>query len=332
MYNSKNTKQQNLKKLTFITSLSSFKMDCSYNSCNSCKVKVIKAFFIARSELRVERFLFEHGVLQCHTNCSKCGSVLKLCKRGFRCQKKGSETTPHCRFTVTRFKGTFFDRAKISFKQVFLFVTIYFFGAKPKLNYLAHEVGISSATAVDWCNFIRQVFYADCEHMSQPIGGPGKIIELNEVAISKKKQEKGRTKWIFSGMQRGDKTKFFVIPLTKWEPDTLVSIIEKYVLPGTEVVSEGWNGMAYLTEDDLKHLREDLSLNFVDRQSSNHSQNFCWRNLKKQIPGSGRIPAHYGGYLAELFFKRRYPDYRDRIHAFWKSTARLYPGIPHPEK
>ena len=31
------------------------------------------------------------------------------------------------------------------------------------------------------------------------------------------------------------------------------------------------------------------------------------------------------GYLAEFLFKRKFPDHRDRIHAFFTAVAELYP-------
>ena len=50
---------------------------------------------------------------------------------------------------------------------------------------------MSSKTTVYWSNFCRQVCIDDASTQPQPIGRPGKIVEIDESLFSKKKYVKG---------------------------------------------------------------------------------------------------------------------------------------------
>ena len=56
---------------------------------------------------------------------------------------------------------------------------------------MVHEVGLSSHTTVDWASFCRQVCIDAVITKVQPIGGPGKIVEIDESMFGKKKYGKG---------------------------------------------------------------------------------------------------------------------------------------------
>ena len=56
---------------------------------------------------------------------------------------------------------------------------------------MVHEVGLSSHTTVDWASFCRQVCIDAVITKVQPIGEPGKIVEIDESMFGKKKYGKG---------------------------------------------------------------------------------------------------------------------------------------------
>ena len=63
---------------------------------------------------------------------------------------------------------------------------------------------ISCKTAVDWCHFCREVCAAYLDGWFAPIGGPGKIVEIDESKFGKRKYNRGRLrdgKWVFGGME-----------------------------------------------------------------------------------------------------------------------------------
>ena len=71
-----------------------------------------------------------------------------------------------------------------------------------------HEFGISHTTIVDCYNFSRSIL----ENFSEQIGGPGKIVEIDESKFGKRKFHKGRKVdgvWVFGGLERDSKKCFF---------------------------------------------------------------------------------------------------------------------------
>ncbi len=50
-----------------------------------------------------------------------------------------------------------------------------------------HELSASTHTIVDWYNFARQVCYKILETHSEPIGGPGKTVEIDESKFKKRR-------------------------------------------------------------------------------------------------------------------------------------------------
>ena len=52
---------------------------------------------------------------------------------------------------------------------------------------MAREWGLSSHSTVDWASFCRQVCIDAVITQVQPIGGPGKIVEIDESMFGKKK-------------------------------------------------------------------------------------------------------------------------------------------------
>ena len=65
---------------------------------------------------------------------------------------------------------------------------------------------------MDWYNFSREVCISILEHFSEQIGGPGKIVEIDEPKFDKRKFHKGRKVdgvLVFRGIERDPKQCFF---------------------------------------------------------------------------------------------------------------------------
>lgn len=104
---------------------------------------------------------------------------------------------------------------------------------------------------------------------TQKIGGPGKVVEIDEAKIGKRKYEKGRViegKWIFGGIERGS-SRLFVVPVEKRNRDTLLNIIQEYIEPGTTIMSDQWKAYQTLNHQGFHHFTVNHSYNFVDPDS-----------------------------------------------------------------
>ena len=79
------------------------------------------------------------------------------------------------------------------------------------------------------------------------IGGPERIVEIDETMIYKRKYNRGRLTsnqveqvWVFGGIDRSSKVCFAEIVERRDEP-TLLALIQKHILPGTTIYSDGWS-------------------------------------------------------------------------------------------
>lgn len=115
------------------------------------------------------------------------------------------------------------------------------------------------------------------------------MVEIDETCLSKCKYERGRiirsNQWMFGGIERETKKSFLVL-VEKRDADSLLPIIQQYVLPGTTIFSDLWRaygGIAGLPEG-YQHLTVNHSENFVDPQTGAHTQNVenMWMRFKKK--------------------------------------------------
>ena len=54
------------------------------------------------------------------------------------------------------------------------------------------EVHVAQQTSIDWASFCRQVCIDAVITQVKPIGGPGKVVEIDESLFGKKKYGRGK--------------------------------------------------------------------------------------------------------------------------------------------
>ena len=75
------------------------------------------------------------------------------------------------------------------------------------------ELELSEPTVVDWCNFHRDICTDHFESHPILLGGPDKVVEIDETCFGKRKYNVGRRvpqKWVFGGYDVEDKVGFLV--------------------------------------------------------------------------------------------------------------------------
>jgi len=202
----------------------------------------------------------------------------------------------------------------------------------PRQFYISKEIGVSVHTVVDWSSFCREVCIFWLCKQSTVLGGAGVVVEIDEAKFGKRKYNRGRWldgQWVFGGFERGSKN-CFLVPVPSRGSDVLLEVIQQWIHPGTTIISDCWKAYDCLSSEGFVHESVNHSKNFVDPHSRAHTQNIerIWREVRGGIPRFGRKEAHMVGYLAEFLFKRKYADYRERVHAFFTVVGQLYSPAP----
>lgn len=151
---------------------------------------------------------------------------------------------------------------------------------------------LNQNTWCDWKQFFRDVCAEYFIQNPVKVGGDGVYVEIDETHMTRRKYQRGALRgnhgqWIFGGVVRGDASKCFMVPVEKRDAKTLLPIIQKFILPGSIVVSDLWK--AYWTVGNLpegyQHLTINHSINFVDPENADiHTQSVenCWMRFKKE--------------------------------------------------
>ena len=122
----------------------------------------------------------------------------------------------------------------------------------------------------------------------------------------------------------------FLVPVPTRDANTLLTVIRRWVKPGTTIMSDCRRAYDCLSNEGFVHASVNHSYNFVDPNTGAHTQNIerVWREVRGSIPRFGRKKTHMVGYLAEFLFKQKFPDHRQRAHAFFSAVGELYPPVP----
>jgi len=206
----------------------------------------------------------------------------------FRCKRR------ECRKKIGYRAGTFFEGARLSAKDIFHLS--YFWSLDCSITYeqIAKELlrddnsTLGPNTIVVWMNFFREVCARYFIDHPAKLGGVGKVVEIDETLITRRKYNRRRftgEQWLFGGVERGS-NKCFLIPVEHRNADTLLPIIQNFVMPGTIVMSDLWaayNGITNLPEG-YQHLTVNHSVNFVDPDSGacTNTIESTWQKFKHE--------------------------------------------------
>ena len=164
---------------------------------------------------------------------------------------------------------------------------------------------------------------------SEPLGGDGCIVEIDESKFGKRKYHRGKHvegQWVFGGYERGS-GRVFMVPVEDRGRDTLLPIIKEWIKPGTTIISDCWKSYDCLGLEGFEHLRVNHSLHFKDPETGAHSNSIegSWRAAKAITTSSGKRKSHIPGNLARYMFNKRcLANNLDRTEEFFRLAGTLY--------
>jgi len=154
------------------------------------------------------------------------------------------------------------------------------------------------------------------EH-SEPIGGVGKVVEIDESKFGKRKYNRGKRVegvWVFGGIERdSNPPKCFFTSVSDRCVDTLIPIIKQWILPGTTIASDCWRAYSSLEQEGYIHTAVNHSIQFVS-ETGTHTNNIesRWNALKKSLPRFGTQKQLYD-YFTEYCVRKKIPPNSNTI-------------------
>lgn len=108
---------------------------------------------------------------------------------------------------------------------------------------------------------------------SAKIGGPGVHVEIDEAKFGKRKYHRGRLRegqWVFGGRESQDRSKIFMVPVASRDENTLLSLIQQWILPGSIIHSDCWKSYSKLKDMGYTHLTVNHSVEFTNAETGKH--------------------------------------------------------------
>ena len=172
-------------------------------------------------------------------------------------------------------------------------------------------MGWAAATITDWKNFLRDLCVERYLANPEPIGGPGHIVEIDESKFARRKYHRVRQlsgKWVFGGIDRDSKDAF-MISVDDQSAATLSPIIERYIKPGTTILSDEWAAYNLNPPANFTHLTVNHSIHFVVPGIHTLTIESTLGQAKKKMGNSMTTnPELLDTYLDEYCWKKRHNE------------------------
>ena len=207
-------------------------------ACEGCSVSEVHLIHTCLYSDEEALKVFEaHGVIPTKRACGRCGRELTLGEDyRFRCYKRfrpdpKSRKEVRCGFCVSRFKDTWLEKVKLPPRINILFINGFLRKAFIQ-DYFMRNFGMTAKSVVDWKSFCSEVCESWLDNQ-EAIGGPGKVVEIDESKFGKRKYQRGHAvegAWVFGGIER-ESRKRFILPVECRDAATLIPLCQKHIWP-----------------------------------------------------------------------------------------------------
>ena len=201
-------------------------------------------------------------------SCPLCAGEMSLT----RCEDQSDGLKWECRqqvngnrhkAEVSIRKGRWFEKSKMTLEEILKLT--YWWCQDLYQAQIKHEGGLAESAGVDWSSFCRKVCRITLLKNSDKLSG--KVVQIDESKFGKRKYHQGHHvegQWVFGGIEE-DSRKCFLVAVKKRDKQTLLSIIQQWIEPGTIIVSYCWKAYSKLEAHGYEHRTVNHSVEFVNK-------------------------------------------------------------------
>ena len=301
---------------------------------DSISLTVIGARFMNNLDECI-RWCRQYGLLASRMDCPICNRQCNeqhlqsvVDGRIWRCMVK------RCKKRISIRKGSFFEQSHLELWKIvglsYLWVRSAGKSRGVSMEDSKKELHIgSNDTIVDWNQFCRDIAVTYFLNNPVQLGGPGRVVEIDESLFSRRKYNRGRIipeQWIFGGYEPAAK-EGFLVPVPRRDAATLLPIIQQWIRPGTEIWSDMWAAYNQLPALGYQHNTVNHTYHFVDPVTyvTTNRVEAMWQRSKAKFKAMfgptnrDMIP----DYLSEFMWNQRFKD--NGFFHFWDQVSQIYP-------
>jgi transposase-like protein len=152
------------------------------------------------------------------------------------------------------------------------------------------------------------------------IGGEGIVVEIDESKLGKRKFHRGHRVdgvWLLGGVERTAEKRTFFAHVADRSSATLLTLIARYVHPGSIVYTDCWRGYEGIKRElGMMHFTVNHSEYFRDPVTGVHTNTIegTWNGLKICINSRNRVRDGIEAHMGEFQWRREHKN--DKWDAF----------------
>lgn len=236
----------------------------------------------------------------------------------WRCPKRHQKTSIR--------SDSFFESSNLPLPKLIVFV--YLWAHRIPLGTAAVLSGISQQSLLQWYVYFRDVCSHELVNSPIQLGGPGRIVEIDESLFVKAKYNRGHAlhrpqRWVFGIYDVQTKVGVLVF-VDDRSADTLLPLIRRYTLPGTTIHSDEWRAYTNIVNLPVMpryvHHTVNHSRNFVDPVTGacTNRVEAMWKRAKSKFKEmNGTTEKMVPAYLDEFMWRQRHDG--NALEAFWRA-------------
>ncbi|KAF7684985.1 hypothetical protein CDIK_4266 [Cucumispora dikerogammari] len=279
-------------------------------SLNLKKMNISKLIRATKTNARTILFCQEIGLISKWKLCPSCGESMNLHRGGGCIENLRWRCDRPCRKEISLRKQSFFQGSNLPIRKIIRFIYFWAFEEVSQLR-LKRELRFAKQTSTDWKNFLREVCVNKLLLGPSILGGPGRVVQIDETQMTRRKNNVGRVQtpiWVFGGIDCTTK-KSFLFEVEDRSAASLMPLILQYIRPGTTIVSDCWAAYNKIGQHDYSHLTVNHSLYFVDpetRANTNRVENMWMRAKRRHKRECGTRRTALTSYLFEFMWRQIY--------------------------